>query len=44
MRILDLSVSIVDGLPVDPPTQIAHIEYSDHQQGVQTIDEEVTTE
>lgn len=37
MKILDLSVSIVDGLPVDPPTQIAHIEYSDHQQGVQTM-------
>ena len=30
MKIIDLSVSIVDNLPVDPPNQIAHINYIDH--------------
>ncbi len=34
MRFVDLSVPIVDGLPVDPPVQIPHIEYTDHQASV----------
>lgn len=31
MKIVDLSVSIVDGMPVDPGPQIAQIEYRDHR-------------
>jgi kynurenine formamidase len=34
MKLIDLSVSIVDGLPVDPPNQIAHILYKDHRASV----------
>lgn len=34
MRFVDLSVSIVDGLPVDPPVQIPKIEYTDHEASV----------
>ena len=34
MKFLDLSVPIVDGLPVDPPPQIAHIKYVDHKQSI----------
>lgn len=30
MKLIDLSVSIEDGLPVDPPTQIPRIEYRRH--------------
>jgi kynurenine formamidase len=30
MKLIDLSVSIVDGLPVDPPNQIARIIYKNH--------------
>lgn len=33
MKLIDLSVSIVDGLPVDPERQIAHITYIDHKAG-----------
>lgn len=34
MRLIDLSVSIADGLPVDPPAQITHIEYTDHKASI----------
>lgn len=34
MRFVDLSVPIVDGLPVDPPVQIPKIEYTDHNASV----------
>ncbi len=34
MRFVDLSVPIVDGLPVDPPVQIPKIEYTDHYASV----------
>ncbi len=34
MRLVDLSVPIVDGLPVDPPVQIPKIEYTDHDESV----------
>lgn len=34
MRFVDLSVPIVDGLPVDPPVQIPKIEYTDHDASV----------
>lgn len=37
MKIIDLSVSIVDGLPVDPPVSIAKIKYLDHQAGAETM-------
>lgn len=37
MRIVDLSVPIVDGLPVDPPPQIAHIDYIDHEEGCESM-------
>ena len=37
MKIVDLSVPIVDDLPVDPPRQVAHIKYIDHKEGVQTL-------
>ena len=33
MKIVDLSVPIVDDLPVDPPRQVAHIKYIDHKEG-----------
>lgn len=33
MKLIDLSVSIEDGLAVDPPVQIAHIQYTDHDAG-----------
>ena len=38
MRIVDLSVSIIDGLPVDKPVQIPKIHYRRH-----TDEESVTT-
>lgn len=34
MKLIDLSVPLVDGLPVDPPPQIPHIQYIDHKAGV----------
>ena len=34
MRFVDLSVPIVDGLPVDPPVQIPKIDYTDHYDSV----------
>ena len=34
MQIIDLSVAIEDGLPVDPPPQIARIQYTDHKAAV----------
>ncbi len=37
MKIIDLSVPIIDNLPVDPPPQIPHIEYIDHQAGAATM-------
>lgn len=37
MKLIDLSVAIEDGLPVDPPPQIAHIHYTDHKEGVASM-------
>lgn len=37
MAIIDLSVSIVSQLPVDPPAQMANIQYIDHQESVPTM-------
>ena len=37
MKIIDLSVPIVDGLPVDPPPQIPRIEFVDHQRGAESM-------
>lgn len=37
MRIIDLSVPIVHGLPVDPPSQIAQIEYITHDSGADSM-------
>lgn len=37
MKIIDLSVSIVDGLPVDPPVSMAHIDYQDHAVGADSM-------
>lgn len=37
MKIIDLSVPIVDGLPVDPPFLIAKIDYMDHDKGADSI-------
>ena len=37
MRIVDLSVPIIDTLPVDPPRQMAHIKYVDHKEGMSTL-------
>ena len=37
MKIIDLSVPLEDGLPVDPPQQIAHIKYIDHEEGVSSM-------
>jgi len=34
MKLIDLSVPLVDNLPVDPPPQITHIKYTDHTQSV----------
>lgn len=34
MTFIDLSVSIEDNLPVDPPAQIAHIKYMNHNESV----------
>lgn len=34
LKLIDLSVSLIDGLPVDPPPQIPHINYIDHKVGV----------
>lgn len=36
-KLIDLSVSIVDGLPVDPPVSIARIDYQDHQKGANSM-------
>ena len=37
MKLIDLSVAIEDGLPVDPPPQIAHIDYIDHKAGIESM-------
>lgn len=37
MKIIDLSVPIISDLPVDPPPQIAHIDYIDHKMGVESM-------
>ena len=37
MKLIDLSVAIEDNLPVDPAPQIAHIEYIDHEAGVESM-------
>ena len=37
MKIIDLSISIEDGLPSDPPPQIPHIEYMRHKDTAQTM-------
>ena len=37
MKLVDLSVPIVHGLPVDPPPQIPQIEYIDHQLGAESM-------
>ena len=37
MKIIDLSVPIINDLPVDPPPQIAHIEYVDHITGRESL-------
>lgn len=37
MKIIDLSVSIEDDLPVDPPISIAKIDYQDHEKGAQSM-------
>lgn len=37
MKIIDLSVSIADSLPVDPPVSIARIDYQDHQAGADSM-------
>lgn len=37
MKIIDLSVPIISGLPVDPPFQIADIKYVNHFEGLDTM-------
>lgn len=37
MKIIDLSVPIVHGLPVDPPPQIVQIEYITHRTGADSM-------
>ena len=37
MRMIDLSVALEDGLPVDPPENIVRIEYTDHNAGIESM-------
>lgn len=37
MKIIDLSQSIISGLPVDPPPSVARIQYQDHEKGADSM-------